>query len=212
MKQEKGETNVRVVKEPVFREKPAGSGNDHKKMQILRENFYAAGKCPALAGLLYGMQSEVQAEGNPYRKVQKMREDIHIPVRRPALAAILSGVPGKAETEMKTVNPAGQSRGSPCSTGSMWEELGWLLCSGLVRGTPVQGQPGPGDHLGLCPMAREKSGPGGRWQALGGIQGRSGKVRPGTGTADSLKSCPTSHCVSCSWRPARMVHTALPLQ
>ena len=116
MKQEKGETNVRVVKEPVFREKPAGPGDDHKKMQILRENFYAAGKCPALAGLLYGMQSEVQAEGNSYRKVQKMREDIHIPVRRPALAAVLSGVPGKAETEMKTVKPAGARTCQPVST------------------------------------------------------------------------------------------------
>ena len=105
-----------MVKEPVFREKPAGPGDDHKKMQILRENFYAAGKCPALAGLLYGMQSEVQAEGNSYRKVQKMREDIHIPVRRPALAAVLSGMPGQAETEMKIVEAAGSgSRRGPVS-------------------------------------------------------------------------------------------------
>ena len=102
--------------------------------------------------------------------------------------------------------PCPQSGGSPCSAGSVWEELGCLLCSGLVRGTPAQGQPGPGDHLGLCPMARKKSCPGGRWQALGGIQGRSGKVRPGTGTADSPKSCPTSRCVSCTWQPARGPH------
>ncbi len=46
----------------------------------------------------------------------EMREDIHIPVRRPALAAVLSGMPGQAETEMKTVKPAGARTCQPVST------------------------------------------------------------------------------------------------
>lgn len=85
-----------MVKKPVFREKPAGSGDDHKKMQILRENFYAAGKCPALAGLLPGVQGEIPAGRVPHQKVSEMRKDLHLPIKRPELAKILPGMSEKA--------------------------------------------------------------------------------------------------------------------
>ncbi len=56
----------------------------------MREDLYSSGKCPALAGLLSGVQGEVSAGGDYHKKVSKMREDFHFPVGRQALAKVLS--------------------------------------------------------------------------------------------------------------------------
>ncbi len=85
------------------RQKPVRAGDDHEKMQILREDLYPAGKCPALAGLLPGVQSQIQAGGKTDREMPQVREDIHLPVRRTALAPVLSGVSGKAEAGTQIV-------------------------------------------------------------------------------------------------------------
>ena len=56
------------------------------------EDFHSSGKCPALAGLLSGVQGQVPAGGDHYQKVSKMREDLHFPVKCIALAKILPAV------------------------------------------------------------------------------------------------------------------------
>ena len=62
----------------------------------MREDLHSSGKCPALAGLLSGVQGEIPAGGEHHQKVPEMREDLHFPVKRPSLAKILPGMPGEA--------------------------------------------------------------------------------------------------------------------
>ena len=58
----------------------------------MREDLHSSGKCPALAGLLSGVQGQVPAGGDHYQKVSEMREDLYFPVKRTALAKILPAV------------------------------------------------------------------------------------------------------------------------
>ena len=61
----------------------------------MREDFHASGKCPALAGLLPGVQGEIPAGRVPHQKVSEMRKDLHLSIKRSELAKILPGMLGK---------------------------------------------------------------------------------------------------------------------
>ena len=61
----------------------------------MREDIHASGTCPALAGLLPGVQGEIPAGRVPHQKVSEMRKDLHLPIKRPELAKILPGMSGK---------------------------------------------------------------------------------------------------------------------
>jgi hypothetical protein len=91
-----------VGKENACRDRQAskeiGDRNDNKNMQVLREDLHSSGKCPALAGLLSGVQGEVSAGGDHHKQMPKMREDLHFPVKCTALAKILPGLSKKAQT------------------------------------------------------------------------------------------------------------------
>ena len=83
------------------RERPApeeiGAGDDNKNLQDMWEDVHPSGRCPALAGLLSGVQGEISAGGDYHKQMPKMRKDLHLPVKCPALAKILSGVSEEAE-------------------------------------------------------------------------------------------------------------------
>ena len=55
-----------MVEKIVFRAARVRARNDHENLQDMREELYASGKCPALAGLLSGMQGEVSTCGACY--------------------------------------------------------------------------------------------------------------------------------------------------
>lgn len=58
-------------KEKACRERQAteeiGDRNDNKNLQDMREDLHSSGKCPALAGLLSGVQGEVSASGDHHK-------------------------------------------------------------------------------------------------------------------------------------------------
>ena len=62
----------------------------------MREELYASGKCPALAGLLYRMQGEISAGGVCNTQVQGLRKELYLSVKSAALAEVLPGMPVKA--------------------------------------------------------------------------------------------------------------------
>ena len=62
----------------------------------MRQDLHSSGKCPALAGLLSGVQGKISAGGEHHQKMPQMRQDLHIPVKRPSLAKILPGMSEKA--------------------------------------------------------------------------------------------------------------------
>ena len=95
-----------MAENSVFQERPAfagpgsapgSTGDDNKDVPGMREDVYAPGERPALAGLLPGMPGE--SSGNHDNKdVPWLREELLVPIDRPALAQLLPGMSGKAET------------------------------------------------------------------------------------------------------------------
>ena len=67
----------------------------------MREELYVPGKCPALAGLLSGMQGEVSTCGDHYTQVQGLRKELYLSVKSAALAEVLPGMPVKEEKSVR---------------------------------------------------------------------------------------------------------------